>query len=387
MYHARTAGLAAPGGMRRAMVHFAAPMALADDHSLSERDQTDESLRVEREKADLALEDDFAAVDETADAVISLARERADHVLAAARAKTDAEASAAAAGGSARRLIEKERAVEDDALQEERADADETLRDERAEKVNLLSVEREETDKDLSSERARADDAVARRDEFLAIVSHDLRTMLNAMVGFAALITKEAAHEDHVPRVLAHAQRIQRSGVRMNRLIGDLVDVAGIHAGALTVARETADPASVVTEAVDTFQAQALSAGISLDAEIVPVLPATAFDTPRILQVLSNLLSNAIKFTPRQGRVVVRVERLGADIRFAVSDTGIGIPADKLEAVFMRFLQIATDRRGVGLGLYISKAIVQGHGGRIWAESTLGAGSTFCFTLPISTPA
>ena len=85
---------------------------------------------------------------------------------------------------------------------------------------------------------ARADEAVARRDEFLGIVSHDLRTMLNAMVGFAAVITKEVSQEDHVPRVLAHAQRIQRSGARMNRLIGDLVDVASIHAGALTVACE-----------------------------------------------------------------------------------------------------------------------------------------------------
>jgi len=369
------------------MYTHASAMAPDDDPALSERDQTDESLRVEREKADHALEDDFAAVDETADAVISLARQRADEVLSATRAKTDEHTADRKASAAARRIIEKERVVEDHVLQEERAEADETLREERAEKVSLLSVEREETDKDLSSERARADDAVAMRDEFLAIVSHDLRTMLNAMVGFAALITKEVAREDPVPRVLAHAQRIQRSGARMNRLIGDLVDVASIHAGALAVTREAGDPAAVVVEAVEIFQAQAAAAGISLDVELGPALPAVVLDTPRILQVLSNLLSNAIKFTPRHGRIVVRVERRGDDIRFAVSDTGIGIPADKLEAVFMRFLQIATDRRGVGLGLYISKAIVQGHGGQIRVESTMGAGSTFSFTLPISPPA
>jgi signal transduction histidine kinase len=358
----------------------------ADDQPLSEREQTDESLRVEREKVDLALEDDFAAVDETADAVISRARERADEVLATARAKTDAETAARAAGAS-RRMIEKERVIEDHALEEERADADETLREERAEKVGLLSAERGDTDKDLLSERARADEAVARRDEFLGIVSHDLRTMLNAMVGFAAIITKEVSQEDHVPRVLAHAQRIQRSGARMNRLIGDLVDVASIRAGALTVACEPADPAAVVAEAVETFQAQAASAAISLEAEIPVPIQGAVFDTPRILQVLSNLLVNALKFTPRNGRVVVRVERVGDDVRFAVSDTGIGIPADRLEAVFLRFLQVATDRRGVGLGLYISKAIVHGHGGRIWAESTVGAGSCFFFTLPSPAPA
>jgi signal transduction histidine kinase len=170
----------------------------------------------------------------------------------------------------------------------------------------------------------------------------------------------------------------------MNRLIGDLVDVASIEAGALAVTREVGDPTTVVTEAVDTFQVQAATAGVSLAAQIVPPVPPAAFDAARILQVLTNLLSNAIKFTPPPGKIVVHVERVGDEIRFAVSDNGVGIAADKLEAVFVRFLQVAAnDRRGVGLGLYISKAIVQGHGGRIWAESQIGQGSTFCFTLPI----
>jgi signal transduction histidine kinase len=369
------------------MYTLAAGMAPDDNQAPSEREQTDESLRVEREKADDAIEDDFAAVDETADAVISLARQRADDVLAAARARTDEHEGARTASDTSRRDLERERRVEDHVLQKERSEADQTLREERAEKVSLLVVEREETDKDLFSERARADEAVSRRDEFLGIVSHDLRTMLNAMVGFAALISKEVAHEDHVPRVLAHAQRIQRSGTRMNRLIGDLVDLASIHAGALAVTREPGDPAVIVAEAIETFHAQATAAGISLSAEVVAPLPSAALDAPRILQVLSNFLSNAIKFTPRNGRVVVRVDQADDAVRFSVSDTGIGIPADKLEAIFLRFLQVATDRRGVGLGLYISRAIVQGHGGRIWAESTLGAGSTFWFTVPISPPA
>jgi signal transduction histidine kinase len=135
---------------------------------------------------------------------------------------------------------------------------------------------------------------------------------------------------------------------------------------------------------VDTFQVQAAAAGVSLTAEIVPPPPLAAFDSARILQVLTNLLSNAIKFTPAHGRIVVRVEGFGDEIRSAVSDTGVGIATDKLKAVFVRFLQVTeNDRRGVGLGLYISKAIVQGHGGRIWAESKVGEGSTFCFTLPI----
>ncbi len=362
-------------------------MTAADESARSEREQTDESLRVEREKVDLALEDDFAAVDATADAVISRARERADKLLAAARAKTDGVTAASTASSTSRTIIETERVAEDRALQKERAAADETLREERAEKIDLLSAEREDTDKDLLSERERADDAVARRDEFLGIVSHDLRTMLNAMVGFAALIAKDATHADHAQRVVSHAQRIQRSGARMDRLIGDLVDVASIHAGALTVSREPADPAPIVTEVIDTFQAQASAAGLSLVADIRPTGTAAAFYPARILQVLGNLVGNALKFTPSGGRVVVRVEPVGSDLLFTVSDTGVGIPEDKLESIFTRFSQVAVDRRGVGLGLYISRAIVQGHGGRIWAESTLGKGSTVRFTLPVSSAA
>ena len=352
---------------------------------LSERDQTDESLRVEREKSDRAIEEKLTAIDETADAVVSLARERADDVVAAARAKADGEAHIAGpAGRVGRTVIEKERILEDHALADERADADETLREERAEKVDLLATEREETDKDLSSERARADDALATRDEFLGVVSHDLRTMLNAIVGFAALIEAGMAQGNHEEAVISHARRIQRSGARMNRLIGDLVDVASIEAGKLTVTRDVADPVQVIAEATDTFQAQALKARISLVTDIVPPLSPASFDAARILQVLSNLLSNALKFTRADGKVVVRLEQKADSLQFAVTDTGAGIPADLLEAVFTRFHQVTpNDRRGLGLGLYISKCIVQGHGGQIWAESRVGEGSTFVFTLPV----
>ena len=352
-----------------------------DQQPRLEREQTDESLRVEREKADQTLEDGGRAIDETADAVISRARSRADEVLAAARAKTD---RASKPGTPIPRMLTSERVREDLALQEERANADEILREERGEHLALLSREREETDKDLSRERELSDDALATRDEFLGIVSHDLRTLLNAIVGSAALIEKGALQADLVEQVVTHARRIQRAGARMNRLIGDLVDVASIEAGVLAVTREVSDATTVVTEAVDTFQVQAATAGLSLTAEIVPPLSPAAFDAARILQVLTNLLSNAIKFTPAHGRIVVHVEQFGDEIRFAVTDTGVGIATDKLEAVFVRFLQVAeNDRRGVGLGLYISKAIVQGHGGRIWAESQIGQGSTFRFTLPI----
>ncbi len=349
------------------------------DGTHSEREQTDASLRVEREKVDDALGQN-TAIDETADAVVTRARAHADEVLAEARAKTDRRSATSASTT----IIEKQRVQEDKVLEKERFTADQTLREEREEQVALLSMEREETDKDLLSERARSDHAIATRDEFLGIVSHDLRNMLSSVMSFAALIERAAKQKNQVEKVVTHAQRIQRSGARMDQLIGDLVDIASIEAGMLAVTREVGDPTHVVTEAVDSFQAQASASGISLVGESVPPSSLAAFDPARILQVLTNLLSNAIKFTPAKGKVVVRVEQIGNEIRFAVSDTGIGVPSDKLETVFERFLQVTTnDRRGVGLGLYISKCIVQGHGGRIWAESRVGEGSTFYFTLPV----
>lgn len=355
------------------------PMSTHRKVTQSERQQTDESLRLEREQADLALHTGLEALEDVADAVITVARQRADAVLAAARARVDGPS-----GGREGFLLARERAQADQALHRERAVADEVLREERAEQLAPLANERGETDKDLVTERSRADDALAMRDEFLAIVSHDLRTLLNTALGFAGLITQEATREPMRPaQVLSDAQRIQRSGARMNRLIGDLVDVASIHAGTLAVTRRQNLPGEVVQEALDSFQPQAAARGIALVSEVAAPLPALPFDSARIFQVLGNLLSNAVKFTPAQGRVSVRVEPVEGALQFSVRDSGPGIPPDKLEAIFDRYLQVrAGDRRGVGLGLYISRCIVQGHGGRIWAESPRGEGCTVSFTLP-----
>lgn len=347
-----------------------------------EREQTDESLRAEREQVDLALGEELAAVDETADDVINKARARADAVLAEARANTDRQTGRVNVRASG--IVAKERSLEDQAVREERADADESLRIERAEQVTLLSAERTETDKDLTSERARSDAAIATRDAFLGIVSHDLRNMLSGIVGFAGMISRDVSRDDHDDRILTHARNIQRSGARMNRLIGDLVDLASIEAGVLAVAREPGDPSDVVAEAIAAFQPQAAAKNVALTAKISPLPSLVTFDPARLLQVLTNLLSNAIKFTPANGKVAVRADRVGDEVVIAVSDTGVGIPSDQLEAVFARFVQVTkNDQRGVGLGLYISRSIVQGHSGRIWVESKVGEGSVFRVALPI----
>lgn len=350
----------------------------------SEREQTDESLRLERDSADRALDEDLSRADETADAVVSRARVRADALLAAARSNIDRTA----VGDEPSDALKTARAREDHILRRERVTADDVIGRERSEHVTLLSRERQATDDDLSHERERSDNALAMRDDFMGIVSHDLLNLLHAMVGVAALIEKDVTHEHHVERIVAHARRVQRSGARMRRLVGDLVDVASIEAGMLAVTRAVGDPADVVTEAIETFQAEASKRGISLTTEVEANLPSIALDAARILQVLCNLLSNALKFTPDQGSIVVRLDRVDDHVVYSVSDTGDGIPDDKLEAVFERFVQLSkTDRRGVGLGLFISKCIVTGHGGRIWVENREGEGSTFCFDLPVDASA
>jgi signal transduction histidine kinase len=122
---------------------------------------------------------------------------------------------------------------------------------------------------------------------------------------------------------------------------------------------------------------------VSLEAKIDAAPLLAAFDDQRILQVLANLISNSLKFTHRGGKITVRGEREAGNVRLCVRDTGSGIPDDALERIFERFAQVGKDdRRGLGLGLYISRCIVEAHGGRIWAESQPGTGSKMCFTLP-----
>jgi signal transduction histidine kinase len=351
-----------------------------------ERTQTDESLAGERAKADAALGKETSAIEAKADEVLERAREEADEVLTAARAKADEKVLNAASGQTQTAMAE-ERAAEDKVVDEERAKADEVLRRERAASARLLArllpLERERTDQFLLTERARADDALANRDDFLGMVSHDLRDLLHGIVMNAAYIAENAGEDEKGKMRLGASQRVQRSAGRMARLIGDLVDIASIDAGKLAVTRTPTNAVDLVLDAVETWGPPAANKGLVLEARASkgPV-PALA-DSERIAQVLGNLITNAVKFSPRDTTIVVGVDDVGGEARFSVADQGVGIPEDKLQAIFERFWQVGTnDRRGLGLGLYISKCLVQAHGGTIWAESTLGVGTTFYFTIP-----
>lgn len=361
---------------------------MATHETSAERDQTDESLRKEREKTDRALAERHAA-EEDSDQVVQRARESADAVLTEARAQADQRMDEALPHIAASDTLAEARALEDEALQDERASADEILRRERNENARVLSrllpLERDKTDRFLLTERARSDDALANRDNFLGLVSHDLRNLLSGIVLAAELLSAKALENEDGRQTLEATARIQRYAARMNRLIGDLVDVASIDAGKLAVTPAPGDAAALIVEAVDTFQAAASAKGISLQTEMAESPLPAELDHDRMLQVLANTIANAIKFTSQGGSIRVRGERDGDELRFSVSDTGSGIPGNMLEAIFERFWQVGkNDRRGVGLGLYISRCIVEAHGGRIWAESRLGEGTCIFFTLPVA---
>jgi len=359
---------------------------MPDNEASAEREQTNESLRIEREKTDRALAERQAA-EEDSDSVVHHAREIADAVLTDARAKADERLEASPHAGTGATLA-KERSLEDEALQDERASADESLRRERDENARVLSrllpLEREKTDRFLLTERVRSDAALSNRDNFLGIVSHDLRNLLGGIVLGAELLSARALQNEEGAQTLLTTARIQRYAARMNRLIGDLIDVASIDAGKLALTPVPGDATALIAEAVETFQPAATAKGIALQTEIVERPLLAEFDHDRMLQVLANILANAIKFTSQGGSIQVRGECAGNELRLSVSDTGLGVPGNMLEAIFERFWQVGdNDRRGVGLGLYISRCIVEAHGGKIWAESKLGEGSSLCLTLPI----
>ena len=357
----------------------------------AERVQTDDSLRDEREKTDRAIVEGRDLVQESADEVLRQARADADMVLREARQKADRLLEHSAGPVSATAAVALERALEDATVRADRETADQTLEMERVETARILArllpAERDETDGRLHAERVRSDDVLANRDDFLGVVAHELRDVLGGVVMSASVITKIIGNSEHAERIAREVTRIQRQAVRANRLIGDLVDVASIDAGRLSIVTTPADVRALLAEAAAEFGPSAAVKEIELSVEDGGGRMAASFDHARLFQVLGNLIVNAIKFSPRGGRITLRADAAGGDVRVSVCDQGAGIASDQLELVFDRFVQVhQNDRRGLGLGLYIAKRIVAGHSGRIWAASTPGEGTTVTFTIPALAP-
>jgi signal transduction histidine kinase len=171
---------------------------------------------------------------------------------------------------------------------------------------------------------------------------------------------------------------------RANRLVCDLVDVASIDAGQLAIVPVPGDMAVLLTEVADEFRPAAAAKGIGLDVEQGRGPMLAQFDRARLFQVFGNLIANSIKFSPRDSRITLHGKPGAGELQCSVRDEGAGIPADQIELVFERFAQVEhNDRRGLGLGLFIAKRIVEAHAGRMWAQSTLGHGTSVLFTIPL----
>jgi signal transduction histidine kinase len=229
----------------------------------------------------------------------------------------------------------------------------------------------------------QAQQATRARDDVLAVVAHDLRNPLS-VVRNAAEMMLELVADDGLRR---YPEMIRRSADTMNRMIEDLLEVARLDSRRLTLDLAEWRAAALVGEAISMLRPLAEARGIDLSVDPLPEAWRVRADSARVLQVFSNLLGNAIKFTPSGGRISLSFGETEAEVRFAIADSGPGIPPEKLPHVFGRFWQAdASDGRGLGLGLAIAKSLVEAHGGRIWIESRAGEGTTVYFTLPKPMP-
>ncbi len=219
------------------------------------------------------------------------------------------------------------------------------------------------------------------RDQVLGIVAHDLRNPLSTILLQTAMLENCGATPAEPLRKARDG--IYRAASHMNRLIQDLLDVALTEVGELRIEQAPLSPETLVAEVAKTQEERATACSVELRLDVEDGVPEVLGDYDRLVQVFENLIGNAIKFTAAGGRITVGAASKHHDVVFWVADTGCGIAPEALSHVFDRFWQATrADRQGAGLGLYITRSIVEAHRGRIWVESTLGRGTTFFFALP-----
>jgi len=221
------------------------------------------------------------------------------------------------------------------------------------------------------------------KSDFLATMSHELRTPLNSILGFSELMINSQQIADRLKR---WAGNIQSSGKQLLALINDILDLARVEAGKMEIRPEEFAVTDVTDGLMTMFRPLAERKNIDLREQNDSALPRLRQDAGKIRQILSNLLSNAIKFTPEGGRVLLKAEAAGAEVRLVVSDTGVGIAPEDREVIFDKFRQAANpmtrEHEGTGLGLSIVRELAKLLGGDVTLESELGRGSSFTVHLP-----
>lgn len=275
----------------------------------------------------------------------------------------------------------------------------EETRDHRAEisrilkEKNQANYQLERLNEMLSFARTQAEEAREDRNRFMLAVSHELRSPLNFIVGFSDLMVNAPATyaplDNWPPGLHDDVHEVYNSSKHLLRLINDILDMGKIDARQMSLFREKAHIEQIIADVQSMVTGAFQEKGLRLDVEIPPGLPAIFVDTTRIRQVILNLFNNGLRFT-EQGGMSVKVEKTEDALLVSVSDTGMGIPPEELPKVFTEFRQVGEEnwrrRSGTGLGLYISQRFVELHGGKMGVESTLGQGTRFHFTLPLTSP-
>jgi len=246
----------------------------------------------------------------------------------------------------------------------------------------VTAIIRDITERKEAEEKLRKIDEM--KSEFLSNVSHELRTPLQSISGFTKLILSSKVPDPATQHEFL--QIIDRETLHLGNLINSLLDMSRMESGRFQINKQLIPIRDIMLDSVKSFHSLAHDKDINLNEDIPPQLPEMEVDGERMRQVVINLLSNAIKYSDPGSSVTVKIEKREKELLFQISDHGIGISQETLLHLFERFYRAEDklNRCGTGLGLYIAKQIIEAHGGQIWAESKLGEGSTFSFTLPLN---
>lgn len=367
-----------------------------------ERSQTDESLNAERGKTDDSLSSLRLKAEKETDATVKRDRHQLDKHKEQNRDARDRNQSVALG-------VHYQRVVDDESMESERSNVDAAIQQERTQTEKALNEvllrEREETDENLSQERAKTDAVVIEtakmlskevllhsktkkelttRDELLAIVSHDLRNPLGSIMSCAELLLDDPEFARMGPKFKTWIEMIKRNADNSIHLISDILDMERIAEGKLELQTKTQNLSTLIRESVDSYAHLAIANRIELKVEFTENEIQMCFDRERLHQVLSNLIGNALKFTPEGGTVKLILQQTATETTVSVHDTGVGVADDVKEVIFARYAQLGKDKKnlGLGLGLYISKNLIELHKGRLWVDSKPNEGSIFRFSLP-----
>jgi signal transduction histidine kinase len=259
--------------------------------------------------------------------------------------------------------------------------------EEKREQLEQLNQQLGETNRELNEANAKLRELAEMKEEFLALTTHDLRSPLTVISGVISFFTSGRLGQLS-PEQQNMVAMMERNAQSLIELVNDLLDASKLESGSLRLDIASIDLRSLIDESRETMEPLAREKGITLEEHIAPGLPLVEADRPKLRRVIVNLLSNAVKFTGKGGTVQLKAEPLDGRVRISISDTGVGIAPEDVERLFDKYEQARSratrGEKGTGLGLYITKQLVELHGGEIKVTSELGRGSTFSFTLPVA---